>query len=309
MTSKDKFNKAKAYIKSNARPLDRALYEFEFNNSSPQTVLDILRNYQNDDGGFGRALEPDFRTDSSSVLATTVALQYINELNLSTHDRMINRAISFLVKETRYFKEGSPLKTYWSLVPIEQDQSLHAPWWNREDIKSPEIEDWPNPSVEVISYLQRYSEFVPQSLLEDSLLDLHNYLKLKPKLTGFVYYKFLCFKRLLPNVSKELQGEIFRMIDRTLENTNFLDDQNFEEIKIQWLVTEKSSYLYQKYHDKIKKLFKNEVNRLGEDGGSHPKWKWGEEKLWKEVEREWAGKCTIGLLVSLKYCDLINLLA
>lgn len=98
------------------------------------------------------------------------------------------------------------------------------------------------------------------------------------------------------------------MIDRTFENTTFLDDQNFEEIKIQWLVTEKSSYLYQKYYDRINKLFKNEIERLGDDGGSHPKWKWGEEKLWKEVESEWTGKCTNGLLVSLKYCDLLNLL-
>lgn len=165
MPPKDNFNKAKDYIKSNARPIDRALFEFEFNNGSPQTVLDILKTYQNDDGGFGKALEPDFRTKSSSVLATTVALQYINELNLSTQGEMVNRAISFLVKETRYFEERYPLKIYWPFVPVKQDQSLHAPWWNREDIKSPEIEDWPNPSIEVISYLQRYSEFVPQSLL------------------------------------------------------------------------------------------------------------------------------------------------
>ena len=96
------------------------------------------------------------------------------------------------------------------------------------------------------------------------------------------------------------------MIDRTVINSNILEEQNFEEIKIQWLITEKSSYLYQKYSEKMTKLLENEVNRLGEDGGSHPKWKWGEEKLWEQVEREWTGKCTNGLLISLKYCDLLN---
>ena len=78
MPLKDKLAKAKQYITTNARPLDKALFEFEFNNGSPQTVLDILKTYQNDDGGFGNALESDLRMNESSVLATTVALQYVN---------------------------------------------------------------------------------------------------------------------------------------------------------------------------------------------------------------------------------------
>ena len=188
-------------------------------------------------------------------------------------------------------------------------KSPHAPWWHIEHLTPPDIEEWPNPSVEVIGYLLQYSNLVPQSLLDDSLLDLQKYLKLVPKLSGFIYYKLLCFKRLIPNVSKELQQEIFTMIDKTVENSNFLDDQNFVENKIQWLVTEKSSYFYKKYFEMIIHLFENEVKRLGDDGGSHPKWKWGEDELWEEVEREWTGKCTSGLLISLKYCDLLRLLS
>lgn len=308
MFLKDKFTKAKQYIKTNARLLDKALFEFEFNDGSPQTVLDILVTYQNDDGGFGKALEPDLRMNESSVLATTVALQYVNELNLSKPDEMIERAIKYLIKEKQHFSEGFPLNNFWYPVSIEQNQSPHAPWWHIEKLKAPEIEEWPNPSVEVIGYLLQYPQNVPQSLLDELLFDLQNYLKLEPKLTGFVYYKFLCFKRLIPHVSEELQEEIFAMIDRTFENTDLLDEKKFEEIKIQWLVTEKSSYLYKNYFKKINNLIVNEVNRLGDDGGSHPKWKWGEDKLWKKVEREWTGKCTNGLLVALKYCDLLNLL-
>ena len=40
MNFKDKIIQAKQYIKANARILDRALFEFEFNNGSPQKVLD-----------------------------------------------------------------------------------------------------------------------------------------------------------------------------------------------------------------------------------------------------------------------------
>ncbi len=308
MPLKDKLTKAKQYITTNARPLDKALFEFEFNNGSPQTVLGILKTYQNDDGGFGNALESDLRMNESSVLATTVGLQYVNELNLTTVGKMVERAILYLIKEKRHYGEGFQLHNIWYSHSIEQSKSPHAPWWHIEKLTPPEIEDWPNPSVEVIGYLLKYSNLVPQSLLDELLLDLQSYLKLVPKLTGFIYYKLLCFKRLIPNVSKELQQEFFNMIDKTVKNSNFLDEQNFVENKIQWLVTEKSSYLYKKYSDKINKLFENEVNRLEDDGGSHPKWKWGEDELWKEVEKEWTGKCTNGLLVSLKYCDLLNLL-
>ncbi len=111
----------------------------------------------------------------------------------------------------------------------------------------------------------------------------------------------------MPHVSKEILKEIFVMLDRTFENTELLDEQKFEEIKIQWFITEKSSYLYQKYPEKITRLIENEVKRLGDDGGSHPQWKWGEGELWKQVEQEWAGKCTYELLVTLKYSNLLNM--
>ncbi|MHA2287773.1 MAG: hypothetical protein ACXABG_03195 [Promethearchaeota archaeon] len=308
MVSTNKFTKAKQYIRTNARPLDIALFEYEFNGGSPQRVLDILKTYQNDDGGFGKALESDLRMKDSSILATTVALQYVNNLNLSKINKMVERAILYLVKEKQQYTEGFPLKNFWYSHSIEQSQSPHAPWWHIDKVKPPEIEDWPNPSVEVISYLLKYPQFVPKSLIEELLDDLQTFLKLESQLIGFVYYKFLCFKRLVPYVSEELQRMIFAMIDKTIKNTDLLDEQKFEDVKIQWFVTEKSSYLFEKYHDKIYKLFENEINRMGDDGGSHPNWKWGEERLWKQVEREWTGKCTNGLLIALKHSDLLELL-
>ena len=308
MVLTNKFTKAKQYVMNNARPLDIALFEFEFNGGSHQKVLEILQSYQNDDGGFGKALESDLRLKESSVLATTVALQYLNELNLSTPDKMVERALSYLVKETRHYPEEFLLKNFWYSHSKEQSQSPHAPWWHIEKLKSPEIVDWPNPSIEVIGYLLKYPQFVPKSLLDDSLNDLQKFLNLELHLTGFVYYKFLCFKRLLPYVPGELQEEIFAMIDRTINNTDLLEEQKFEDVKIQWFVTEKTSYLFENYFEKIHKLFENEVSRLGDDGGSHPNWKWGEDKLWKQVEQEWTGKCTNGLLMALKHCDLLKLL-
>lgn len=52
-------SKAHDYMYSNARLLDRRRYEFHFGNGSAEAVIDALRPYQNADGGFGGALEPD----------------------------------------------------------------------------------------------------------------------------------------------------------------------------------------------------------------------------------------------------------
>jgi hypothetical protein len=244
----------------------------------------------------------------SSVLATTVALQYVNELNLPKADEMVEKAIEYFVEVKQRYDKKFPLKNFWYSHLKEQSVSPHAPWWHIEKLEPPKIQDWPNPSVEVIAYLLKYPHFVPEAIIKEIKEDLHIFLKLEPQLTGFIYYKFLCFKRLIPQVSEKLRTKIFNLIDITIENSNLLDDQKFEDVKIQWFATEKSSYLFQNYNDKILKLFENEVNRLGEDGGSHPSWKWGEDQLWEQVEREWTGKLTNGLLIALKHCDLLNLI-
>ena len=50
---------ARKFIYLNARPLDFARWRFLFENGSRENVLDILSEYQNEDGGFGGGLEPD----------------------------------------------------------------------------------------------------------------------------------------------------------------------------------------------------------------------------------------------------------
>lgn len=305
MLTKDQFNKTKIYIKTNARPLDKALFEFEFNNGSSKTVLEELKTYQNDDGGFGNALEPDIRIKESSIIATTVALQYVNELNLSKTNEMIKKAINYIIKEIKEFPKDFSLKYFWYSIPKTKYQEMRAPWWIVKKYKPPEVKNWPNPNVEVISYLLKYSQYVKNSLIDDLIDDLNNYLTQVPKFTGYFYYRFLCFKRLMPNVNTKLLKEIVSMFDKSVIDNEFLDEKEFDELKIQWFVTEKSSYLNKKYPDRIKILLENEIKNLGNDGGSHPKWKWGDTEIWKEVEKEWTGKCTLGLLKTLKYCKFL----
>jgi len=65
-------------VKAHARSLDRALFEHQFEGAPARNVWDALAAYRNMDGGFGRALEPDFRLPGSSPLATTIAFEYLS---------------------------------------------------------------------------------------------------------------------------------------------------------------------------------------------------------------------------------------
>src|SRR5690242_20846862 len=62
---KNLFERAEEFIWHNARLLERRLFDFHFRSGSSQAVLSALRAYQNEDGGFGNALEPDIRCPES----------------------------------------------------------------------------------------------------------------------------------------------------------------------------------------------------------------------------------------------------
>ncbi len=58
--------KARGFIYKNARPLDVARWNYLFENGDSTEVMKYLLSYQNEDGGFGHALEPDCWNEKST---------------------------------------------------------------------------------------------------------------------------------------------------------------------------------------------------------------------------------------------------
>ena len=73
---------ARNFVYRNARPLDMARWKYMFENGSKEDVLNALIAYQNEDGGFGHGLEPDYWNPDSSPIQTEVATEIIKEINL-----------------------------------------------------------------------------------------------------------------------------------------------------------------------------------------------------------------------------------
>ena len=144
MTMTHDLSKATDFIWRTARLLDRRRFAYLFLNGEPQDVVEALRPYQNPDGGFGNALEPDLRGPVSQPVPTWTALCVLDEVGAFA-DPMVMRACDYL--QTITTEEGGV-----PFVLLSVSDYPHAPWW--------EIGDQPpaslNPTAAIAALLHKH---------------------------------------------------------------------------------------------------------------------------------------------------------
>ncbi|MEU4363168.1 hypothetical protein [Promicromonospora sp. NPDC023987] len=86
---------AERFIHDDARLLERHRLAVLFRDAPGRRVLDALRPYRNDDGGWGHALEPDLRGPDSQVSGALSALEVLAELGTAA-----DPAVTRLATET-----------------------------------------------------------------------------------------------------------------------------------------------------------------------------------------------------------------
>ena len=138
---------AEKFIYRNARPLDLARWQYLFEEGSKENVLKSLAMYQNEDGGFGHALEADCWNPESSPVQTWTATEIIREIQLADKNHPIVRGILRYLENTKDFDGHS----WFNTVP-SNDNYPHAPWWNY----APAEEINYNPTVSLIGFILRY---------------------------------------------------------------------------------------------------------------------------------------------------------
>jgi hypothetical protein len=96
--SKSDYQSIKRWMYRNARPLDIARWQYHFENGNKEAVLSVLSAYQNEDGGFGNAIEPDLWNPNSSPYSTHIAINILEEIKFRdrNHDfikKIRNRSV------------------------------------------------------------------------------------------------------------------------------------------------------------------------------------------------------------------------
>jgi hypothetical protein len=135
---------AQTFILSNARLLERRLFAFLFQQGEPDQVRTALLAYQNADGGFGNALEPDKRTASSQPVDQEFALGVLDNIGFDT--RIALQVCDFLQTITTT-EGGVPF-----VLPTVRD-APRAEWWNTDQDAPPASI---NPTASIAGLLHKY---------------------------------------------------------------------------------------------------------------------------------------------------------
>ena len=151
------FEKTRSFVYRYARPLDLARWQFHFENGSAESVIQILAAYQNEDGGFGYALEPDCWNPNSTPIATWFATEVLREIGWRDATHPIVEGI------LRYLESGADYdevhQQWLNVVPTNNDHP-HATWWTYGEGGS---EFKYNPTASLAGFIIRYAD--PKSAL------------------------------------------------------------------------------------------------------------------------------------------------
>jgi hypothetical protein len=134
---------AQTFILNNARLLERHLFAYLFQGGDPRKVLSALRAYQNLDGGFGNALEPDKRTSSSQPIDQEFALHVLDDIGIDAP--LALQICDFLETITR--NDGVPF-----VLPTVRD-APRAEWWNTDTDDPPASI---NPTASIAGLLHKH---------------------------------------------------------------------------------------------------------------------------------------------------------
>lgn len=285
------------YINSEARSLEKAIFNYHFNESSVDDILDSLELYQNADGGFGQGIEPDFKLLQSSPMATSIGLRHLSMIdNCDRSQKMISRAIEYLEDTFDSDRNG------WYSIPSNDNNYPHASWWEfRDDINMTVIDySWGNPNAELIGYLYKYERYLKKldvcSLLDYSIIKLNNYTEFSSEHEIFSYIQM--YNLIDEKYSSQIR-QTLKLAVSQLVNKNKSEWINYVPTPLKFI------YFNSSYYFGIDDKYINEnldylIDSLEEHGKIMPTWEWDKYlDEWEVAKCQWMGVLTLEALLSL----------
>jgi hypothetical protein len=291
---------AQTFLQTQARPLEQALYAYHFQSGSADAVLVELTKFQNDDGGFGNALEPDLRLPASSVIATTVALQTLTELNVDSGNLLVQAAIHYLLDN--YDSKNKA----WPISPPNTQDAPCAPWWD-----DPAGFNWlSNPRPEIVGYLFTYPDLDTTDLRNELIKPLVSLLESQPN--EIEMHELLCYLRLFKTESlpQTLHDRMLLKLKSVLQATVAIDPADWEGYGLQPLavVSNPNSPFAAMFSESLEQNLDFIINKQSENGAWLPPWSWEDRfpEEWEIAKIQWAGYITLNNLKTLRNFDRLE---
>ncbi len=295
--SKELFTQLGNYMNKKSRSLEKALFNYYFNNSNGEDILDALEKFQNTDGGFGQGIEPDFKLKESSPMATSIGLRYLNLVdNNDRCEKMIAKAIRYLENTFNDDKNG------WYSVPSSVNDYPHAPWWEyKKDINMTVIDySWGNPTAELVGYLYKYRRYLKHidiyKLVDYAIEKLNERKEFKSEHEIFCYIKM--YNIIDQEFSRKMKDTL-KIAVKQLVNTDKCQWTDYVPTPVRFIEFKSKDYFgidNKSIDDNLDYL----IDLFEQQGKILPTWEWGVYlEQWEISREEWTGILTFRALVSL----------
>lgn len=296
--SQNRFKRTETYIFTHGRELDQQLFNFHFMDGSLEAALDALVDYQNSDGGFGHALEPDLRTPASSVIATSMAFSILREVKAPGSFPLVKQGIEYLLNTFDEEKRG------WPIIPPEAEDAPRAFWWEYGKTEENFGGFLINPRAVVLGYLYDYIDLVPADFLAEVTQEVLDYLlgvSDEMAMYDFLSLKGLAASSNLPEeIRKPVVEKLTRIVPHVLDEqekwaghgVSPLDIASWPEGVLAGAVSDED----------IQVNLDMVIEHQNPDGTWELGWSWEalDAEAWAQAEKDWKGHAGVRQLVTLR---------
>lgn len=144
------YQEIRLWIYRNARQIELAIWQYFFENGSKENVLSSLSFYQNDDGGFGHALEADSWNPNSTPYQTLKAINILKEIEFEDKQHPIMQGIFKFLESGAFCLQNG----WYFNIPSNNDYP-HAPWWTY-NMESNVVEGI-GVTAEIVAFILKYA--------------------------------------------------------------------------------------------------------------------------------------------------------
>jgi hypothetical protein len=289
------FQHAKSFIFHHGRTLERRLFDVHFAQGPKEAVLAALAPYQNEDGGFGHALEPDSRASVSSAVATQQAFMVLRDIGALSSEALVQRAVDYLLR-TYDSQQG-----VWRIIPPEIEQAPHAPWWSYADSAQNFGGFLANPRAALLGYLYDYHELVLAEFLTQVTEAVIAQLERAP--VQMVMFDLHCYVSLAEtrNLPEDVKSRIRAKLVQIAPDNVELNAAKWTEYVLTplGLVTSPDHFLAAVIpSEALEANLDFLIDQQQTDGSWAPAWNWAfvDEAAWQAAEREWKSHLTLANL-------------
>lgn len=281
------FKKARNFVYRNARPLDIARWKYLFENGSKEEVITALAAYQNEDGGFAHALEPDSWNPNSAPIQTWVATEIISEIGLKDkHHSLIKGILNYLSSQADF--DGH---TWFNTISTNNNYP-HAEWWNYQPVQSLPY----NPTACLIGFILKYADVNDPLYVVTTNLAKEAYQYFKQKCPTNSMSTATCFVRLyeyLKEISKfDLidMDEFNGLLHQQIKHMIIYDTKRWESeyvCKPSQFITSKNSDFYAANQEICKFECKFITDTQNDDGTWNINWDWQNDPEAWHISKNW----------------------